>query len=74
MQYLGGEKTQLDVIANAAGAIFNDDAKNIFPQNLTSLWDILKQIANEDFEPKIKQGDYMERNEQERVTKTFGNQ
>lgn len=36
--------------------------------------DPLKQIANEEFEPKVKQGNYMESNERERVTKIFGNQ
>lgn len=35
--------------------------------------DALKQIANEDYEPRVKQGDYMEQNEQDRVTKIFGN-
>jgi NAD(P)-dependent dehydrogenase (short-subunit alcohol dehydrogenase family) len=40
MQHLGGEKTQLDAIVNAAGAIFDGDAENTFPQDYDYIVDL----------------------------------
>lgn len=40
MQHLGGEKTELDVIVNAAGAIFDGDAENTFPQDFDYIVDL----------------------------------
>ena len=34
--------------------------------------DMLKKMANEEHEPKLKQGDYMEEVEQDRVSRIFG--
>lgn len=54
MQHLGGEKTQLDAIIYAAGAIFDGDAENTYPQdydyivdlNLRSIFHITSLLAS----------------------------
>ena len=40
MQHLGGDKTSLDVIVNAAGAIFDGDTENTFPQDYDYVVDL----------------------------------
>lgn len=40
MQHLGGEKTSLDVVVNAAGAIFDGDTETTFPQDYDYIIDL----------------------------------
>ena len=45
MQHLGGEKTALDAIVNAAGVIFDGDIENTYPQDYDYIVDLNLRAA-----------------------------
>ena len=45
MEYLGGEKTMLDVLVNAAGVIFDGDLENTYPQDYVYIVDLNLRAA-----------------------------